>query len=93
MGGRVAYCQRVEEKLRDWDDLFDELRDEAAGQTTRVRSRYARCAESFRPRHEEAQQRLASMLEAPDGQWRQLKPDLDASVDELRRVVERAKIV
>ena len=93
MGGRDAYCRRVEEKLRDWDDLFDELRDEAAGQTTRVRSRYARCAESFRPRHEEAQRRLESLQNAREREWRQLKPELEASVDELRRVVERAKIV
>lgn len=93
MGGRVAYCRRVEETLRDWDALFDELRDEAAGQTTRVRSRYRRCAETFRPRHDEARQRLDSLVNAPKDEWRQLKPGLDASVDELRQIVERAKIV
>ena len=93
MGGRVAYCRRVEETLRDWDTLFAELRQETAGQTTRVRTRYARCAETFRPQHEEAQRQLASMRDAPDGEWRQRRPELDASVDELRRVVERAKIV
>lgn len=92
MGGRVAYCRRVEETLRDWDALFAELREEAAGQTTRVRSRYKRCAEAFQPHHDEARRQLDSVVKAPAAAWRQLKPGLDASVEELREIVDRAKI-
>ena len=92
MGGRQAYCGRMEAKLRDWDALLGELRAEAAGDTTSVRVRYNRCAESFRPRYEEAVRKLAKVRGAPSGEWQRSKPDLDEAMDDLRGLVARAKI-
>jgi hypothetical protein len=92
MGGRQAYCRGVEAKLRGWDDLLVELRAEAAGETTNVRTRYARCAESFRPRYEEAVRKLDELRAAPATEWRRSKPDMDEAMDDLRGLVARAKI-
>ena len=91
-GGRDAYCGRMEAKLRGWDDLLLELRAEAAGETTSVRVRYNRCAESFRPRYEEAVRKLARLRAVPSSEWQRSRPDLDEAMDDLRGLVARARI-
>lgn len=88
----AAYCDQVDAMLRDWDALLADLGAEAAGQTTRVRARYVRCADTFTRRHEEAQRKLDSLRRAEHGEWERARPELERSMEDLRRLVERARI-
>lgn len=92
MGGRRAYCERMDAALRDWDALLQALRDEAAGSTTRVRARYTRAAAAFEPRRDEAARALDALRSADDGDWQRMKPELERSMGDLRVVIERSGI-
>ena len=48
---RRSYYDRMRAVLRDWDALFAELGAQVAGQTTRVRTYYARTAEHWLARY------------------------------------------
>jgi hypothetical protein len=85
IGGRRAYCARMEATLRDWDDLFDALAAEAAAETTHVRRHTAGCAAAFRPRRDDAERALVA-LRAPGADWPRAAADLDRAVRELERL-------
>jgi hypothetical protein len=92
MGGRKAYCHRMEGLLRDWETLFSELRADAAGGTTRVRANYVGSVDAFARRRSEAEGQLAVLEAAPPAQWIDHKPAVDRTFDELRRFVVDAKL-
>jgi hypothetical protein len=89
MGGRRAYCERMDASLRDWSALFEALRAEAGGQTTRARARYLQCAKSFAPQRADAERKLAALRSAGDD-WMRIKPELEQTMGQLRAVVRAA---
>ena len=91
MGGRRAYVERMEGTLRDWNALFEALGREVGGQRTRARTRYARVAESFRPRREAAEQELARLRDAGQA-WKGARDDVERAVDKLRDLLTTVKI-
>ena len=92
MGGRKAYCRRMEGLLRDWEILFSELRADAAGGTTRVRANYVRSVDAFTRRQSEAAGQLAVLEAAPAAHWSDHKSAVDRTFDELRRFVVEANL-
>ena len=86
IGGRSAYCGRMEATLRDWGDLFAALAAEAAAEATHVRLRAAGCAAAFVPRREAAQRALVA-LRAPGADWPRAAADLERAERELGRLV------
>ncbi len=93
MAGQRAYCRRMEGVLRDWETLFSELRDEAAGGTTRVRDSYVRCADDFAHRRAVAAGQLAELGAAPAALWASGRPAVERTFDELRRFVSETKLI
>ena len=89
---RRSYYDRMRAVLRDWDALFAELGAQVAGQTTRVRTYYARTAEQVRPRLEQAERDLAELRDAPVGAWRRRTPELERQFAELRDLVATARV-
>jgi hypothetical protein len=92
MGSRKAYCRQMENLLRDWETLFSELGDDAAGGTTRVRINYVRSVDAFTRRRSEAEGQLAALQAAPPARWAEHKPAVDRTFDELRRFVVETKL-
>jgi hypothetical protein len=93
MGGQAAYCDKTDAVLRDWKALLADLGAEAAGGTTRVRARYVRCADSFTGRYAEAQRKLEALRDAPGVTWASERPQLEQKIDELRALIDRARIL
>lgn len=93
MGGQRAYCERLASVLRDWDALFSELRDDAAGGTTRVRENYVRSVDDFLRRRTEAAEQLRALEEAPAAEWGAGRPAVEQTFDDLRRFVAETKLV
>jgi hypothetical protein len=87
MGRQRAYCERLAGVLRDWDALFTELRDDAAGGTTRVRENYVRSVDDFLRRRTEAVEQLRALETAPAADWAAGRPEVERTFDDLRRFV------
>jgi hypothetical protein len=85
-GARSPY-ERMRALLRDWDALFTELGEQVAGRTTRVRANYARAAERFRPRWQQAERALAELRDASVGDRRRRAPELERTFAGLRDLV------
>jgi hypothetical protein len=78
--------------LRDWDELFAELGAQVSGQTTRVRTYYARTAARFRPRWQQAVQELDELRAAPVRDRQRRAPELERTFAELRELFKNARI-
>jgi hypothetical protein len=87
MGGQRAYCERLSRVLRDWEALFSELREDAAGGTTGVRESYVRSVDDFLRRRTEAAEQLAALEAAPAADWIAGRPAVDRTFEDLRRFV------
>src|SRR2546423_111201 len=92
MGGRAAYCDKIDRSLADWSALFETLRVEAGGETTHVRIRYQRFADDFAPRQENARRQLARLRAVRCEDWERIKPEVEHAMEELGGLVQRAII-
>ena len=93
MGGQAAYCDKADAVLRDWKALLADMGAEAGGGTTRVRARYIRCVESFAGRHAEAERKQEALRDAPGVTWARERPQLEQTLDDLRALIDRARIL
>src|SRR4051794_3728153 len=93
MAGQRAYCRQMEGVLREWETLFSELRDDAAGGTTRVRDSYVRSADDFAHRRAVAAGQLADLGAAPAALWASGRPAVERAFDDLRRFVSETELI
>ena len=89
-GAREKVLETMEEKLKDWGDEIEKLREKADRLGASARTKFQEQAEDLRVKQESARQKLQEMKKTGGEAWEDLRTGAEAALGDLKKAVERA---
>lgn len=91
MSSRDDYVKKMHEMLDKLNAEIDALAEKAEHAQADVRDEYRKQVAQLRTRQDQVRDRLASLRDAGDEAWQDLKAGVDMAKDAIREAVESAR--
>jgi archaellum component FlaC len=88
---RDAYVQKMKAKIDEWNAEIDRLAAKADQSDAEAKIKYQEELEDLRAKREDFENRVASMQQAGEGAWEDLKQGLENSWEILKTSIAKAK--
>lgn len=88
---RDEYVRKLKEKLDEWNQDIDELRERAELAAAAARREYDEQLPRLETRRKELEQRLRALGDATESAWNELKVGVDEAADALASAIRAAK--
>lgn len=89
-GTREKTFAKMEEKLTEWGDEVEKLRERADRLGADARARFREQSGELRRKQEFARRKLQEMRKSGGEKWEDLRESAEAALDDLKRAVENA---